>query len=37
MWIVLLAAVLPILVGVVAFRMGFGSPDRDDSPPFIGL
>jgi len=37
MWIVLLAAAIPIFVGVMAFRMGFGSPDSDDSPPFIGL
>jgi hypothetical protein len=37
MWIVLLAAALPIFVGVMVFRMGLGAPDSDEPPPFIKL
>jgi hypothetical protein len=37
MWIVLLAAAMPVFVGLMALRMGLGPPDSDDAPPFIGL
>jgi hypothetical protein len=37
MWIVLLAATLPILAGLITLRLRLGSPDSDNAPPTIGL
>ena len=37
MWIVLLAAGLPIVVGLTALRLRLGPPHSDDTPPKNGL
>jgi hypothetical protein len=37
MWIVLLAAALPILAGLIILKLRFGSTDSDSGPPPIGL
>ena len=37
MWIVLLAASLPILVGLTALKLRLGPPDSVDAPPKNGL
>jgi hypothetical protein len=33
MWIVLLAAGLPIVVGLTALKLRLGPPHTDDTPP----
>jgi hypothetical protein len=37
MWFVIMAAAVPILVGLMGLKMRLRSPDADDAPPFIGL
>jgi hypothetical protein len=37
MWMVLLAAALPILAGLLTLRLRFGPPDSDEQPPAVGL
>jgi hypothetical protein len=37
MWFVLMAAAVPILVGLMGLKMRLGSPDAEDAPPFVGL
>jgi hypothetical protein len=37
MWIVLLAAALPILAGLITLKLRFGTPDSENEPPTVGL
>jgi hypothetical protein len=37
MWMVLLAAALPILAGLMTLRLRLGPPDSDKQPPAVGL
>ena len=37
MWIVIFAATLPIIVGLIGLKMQLGRVDSDNAPPFIGL
>jgi hypothetical protein len=36
MWMVLLAAALPIAVGLLGLKLQFGSSDSDGAPPTAG-
>jgi hypothetical protein len=37
MWMVLLAAALPILAGLMTLKLRFGSRDSENTPPTVGL
>jgi hypothetical protein len=37
MWIVLLAAALPILAGLITLKLRLGAADSDSAPPSFGL
>lgn len=37
MWFGIMAALLPVVVALAAFRFMRVRPDPDDMPPFVGL